>query len=302
LRRSSKQKEKLVALVTSVDNATGLGPVSLSQKEFNMLRELIFDKSGISLHDGKMELVRTRLGSRLRELGFSRYHEYYEYVKSDTTENELVTLLDAISTNLTSFFRENKHFEFLEKEVLPAMIQRKQKEGEAETRFWSAGCSSGEEPYTLAITLMEQLASSAIRTIKILATDISTQMLSRGAAGVYSAKQIENIPKSLLRKYFDAGTGVEAGSFVARPELKSHIQFRRFNLMTAKFPFRRKFDVIFCRNVMIYFDKPTQQTLVNKYYDVLAPGGYLLIGHSESLTGISHRFKYVQPTIYHKQA
>ncbi len=264
-----------------------------------MFRQLIFEKSGITLHDGKKELVRTRLGSRVRSLGFGSYKDYFHHVENDSSENELVTLLDAISTNLTSFFREINHFQLLEKMILPEMLARKKKEGKS-VRFWSAGCSSGEEPYSIAYTLIDLINDYKSYDLKILATDISTQMLQRGARGVYGKAAVKTVPVSMLRRFMEKEGDREAELYVVKNEVKKLISFRRFNLMTNTFPFKRKFDVIFCRNVMIYFDKPTQQTLVNKYYDVLANGGYLLIGHSESLTGVDHKFKYIQPTVYKK--
>lgn len=276
--------------------------LDLLPKEFAKFRELIFQKSGISLHDGKRELVRTRLGARLRELGISSYGEYYDLVAGDPTGNELVLMLDSISTNLTSFFRENGHFEFIRKQVVPEMIKRHQSSGQKELRIWSAGCSSGEEPYTLAFTLNEALRNMKGWTLKILATDISTQMLQRAASGKYIREKIKTVPSDMLKRYMDKVGDSGNEIYVVKPEIRKLIQFKRFNLMTPQFPFKKKFDFIMCRNVMIYFDKSTQETLVNKYYDTLAPGGYLLIGHSESLTGVSHRYKYIKPTVYKKQA
>jgi chemotaxis protein methyltransferase CheR len=276
--------------------------LDLLPKEFDKFRELIFQKSGISLHDGKRELVRTRLGSRLRELGISSYGEYYDLVAGDPTGNELVLMLDSISTNLTSFFRENGHFEFIRNQVVPEMIKRHQGSGQKELRIWSAGCSSGEEPYTLAFTLSDALRNLKGWNLKILATDISTQMLQRAASGKYVQEKIKTVPSDMLKRYMDRAGDSANGMYIVKPEIRKLIQSKRFNLMTPQFPFKKKFDFIMCRNVMIYFDKSTQETLVNKYYDTLTPGGYLLIGHSESLTGVSHRYKYIKPTIYKKQA
>jgi chemotaxis protein methyltransferase CheR len=283
------------------DNGAKIGTVELTDREFDLFRRFIYDKSGISLHDGKKELVRTRLGSRLRKMGLTTYKQYFEFVQADKTEEELVNLLDAISTNLTSFFREINHFHFLEKRVLPEMIVRKEGEREREIRVWSAGCSSGEEPYSIAFTLKSRLPDFSRYDVKILATDLSTQALGKAARGSYTGDQVKTVPPDMRGKYLIKGAGDERGPrFTVTGDIKKMIQFKRFNLMTPRFPFKRKFDFIFCRNVMIYFDKPTQEGLVNKYYDVLAPGGYLLIGHSESLTGVTHPFKYIQPTIYQK--
>jgi len=277
------------------------GVADITDREFEMFKNLIFQKSGISLHEGKKELVRTRLSSRLRERGFNTYMEYYNYVRDDDTGTELISLLDAISTNLTSFFREINHFHFLAKTIIPEIVAKKRMSGSKEVRAWSAGCSSGEEPYSIAFTMMDHMETIQTWDVKILGTDLSTQVLEKAARGVYKETQLQTVPKNIIRKYFEpAPPDGDLKLYRVRDEVKRIIFFKRFNLMTPKFPFKRKFDFIFCRNVMIYFDKPTQQTLINKYYDTLAEGGYLLIGHSESLTGVSHKFKYVQPTIYQK--
>lgn len=275
--------------------------IELSDKEFDMFRKLVYAKSGISLHDGKKELVRTRLGSRLRKGGFDSYMDYYRYVENDPTEKEIVNLLDAISTNLTSFFREKAHFDFLVKTVIPQTVEIKRAKNEKEVRVWSAGCSSGEEPYSLAFTLMDNMETIQTWDIKILATDLSTQALDHAIRGIYKSKSFEGMSANVLRKYFQKGENENEGFYRVRPEAKKLVHFKRLNLMIPRFPFIKKFSFIFCRNVMIYFDKITQQKLVAKYYDVLEDNGYLFIGHSESLTSVDHQFKYMQPTIYRKE-
>lgn len=276
--------------------------MSLSDREFKMFRELIFEKSGINLHDGKKELLRTRLGSRIRVKELSSFKDYYDLIKKDKTDNELMGLLDAISTNLTSFFREINHFHFLEKNIIPEILARGGESNNKVLRCWSAGCSSGEEPYTIVLSLLENSEVSGSWGIKMLATDISVEMLEKATRAVYAEEKIETVPKSMIRKYFVKGTKDKEGLYRVRQEISELVQFKRFNLMTKDFPFKHKFDFIFCRNVMIYFDKPTQEVLIAKFYDALAKGGYLLIGHSESLTGIQHQFKYMLPTIYKKSA
>jgi chemotaxis protein methyltransferase CheR len=274
------------------------GPIDLSDREFQLFRALIFEKSGINLNDGKKELVRTRLGSKLRKGGYGSFRDYYNYVVEDRTGEELITLLDAISTNLTSFFREINHFSYLRNHIVPEIMEKKKNDSARQIRAWSAGCSSGEEPYSIAFTLTDIFQGTKGWDVKLLATDISTKVLARAASGVYTEDQAGTVPKDMASKFLDK-TALDGDRMCrVRPEIKSMIQFKRFNLMTPSFPFRRGFDFIFCRNVMIYFDKPTQQTLVNKFFGALAEGGYLLIGHSESLTGVQHRFRYMQPTIY----
>jgi len=271
---------------------------TLSDREFSLFSRLVYEKAGINLHEGKKELVRSRLSRRLRSLRMSQFKEYYKFLMADESGEELIHMLDAISTNLTSFFREPKHFAFLEQNALPAVLANSR----SRTRplnIWSAGCSSGEEPYTLSICLHEVAESRPELNFRVTATDISTRMLATATNGVYHASQVQAIAPNVLRKYFQRGQGNWTGHYRLKPFIRNSIEFRRLNLMEP-FPFTTKFQIIFCRNVMIYFDKLTQSRLVNKYYDCLEPGGYLFIGHSESLMGTEHRFKYVQPTIYQK--
>lgn len=283
---------------------------TLSDSDFEHFRRLIYEQSGIALNDSKKELLRTRLRSRLEREGYRSYREYFDIVKADRTGDMLLPLLDDISTNLTSFFREVNHFNFLKK-ILPEWIERKQRAGEKSWRIWSAGCSTGEEPYTLVFTMLEMLGARAGGwDVKVLATDLSTEVLVRASQGLYDRDRMKDVPKAMQSAYFVeefAELTTKQGKRLGMrpcvrviPEVRNMITFKRLNLMTPQFPFKRQFDFIFCRNVMIYFDKPTQEILVNKFYQHLAPGGYLLIGHSESLTGLQHHFKYIQPTIYQK--
>jgi chemotaxis protein methyltransferase CheR len=267
----------------------------LTDDNFTKFKDLIYNKCGICLHEGKKELVRARLNKRLRQTGIKTFSDYYKYLTQEDNGNELVVMLDAISTNKTSFFREIKHFDFLKEHVFP-----KYAAGEYgnRLRFWSAACSSGEEPYTLAVSLLEYLGNKSF-DIKILATDISTKVLGEAQRGVYPEDRIEDIPGPLIRNYFQQGHGRQKGFYRVKPNLRNIISFKRFNLMD-KFPFNTVFQFIFCRNVMIYFDKKTQERLVNKFYHCIIPGGYLMIGHSESLTGVNHPFKYIQPSVYQK--
>lgn len=273
----------------------------LTESDFNLFRRLIYDHSGISLNPSKKELLRTRLRSRLEREKFKSYREYYKFVVNDKTGQALVPLLDDISTNLTSFYREINHFNYLNK-VLPEWIKRKKKAGDNMFRIWSAGCSTGEEPYTLAFTMLSHLPNNPIdMKLKILATDLSTDVLKKASDGAYRLDRLNDVPANIMKNYFikDKDSHNRAMARI-HPAIKELITFRRFNLMNERFPFKNQFDYIFCRNVMIYFDKPTQETLVEKYYRFIKPGGYLFIGHSESLTTIKHSFKYLVPTIYQK--
>ena len=267
--------------------------VDLSDHDFKRFSDLVYQKCGINLHDGKKTLVRARLGKRLRQGGFKDFNSYYRFVSQSDNEQELVHLLDAISTNLTSFFREEKHFVFLKEKVFPVLEKEKRKR----IQIWSAGCSSGEEPYSLAMSSLEYFGVNGAVDIQILASDISTRVLSQAQRGVYREERVINIKPPFLRKYFQRGVGAQEGNVRVKGFIRDRVRFERINLMEP-FPFKERFDVIFCRNVMIYFDKTTQERLVNKFYEALVIGGYLFIGHSESLTGATHPFKYTMPTVY----
>ena len=271
----------------------------LSDRDFRRFSALVYEKCGINLHHGKKELVRARLAKRLRETGFKNFNAYYRFVTQEDNGDELVKMLDAISTNLTSFFREEKHFHFLKQVVFPTFVAGKNRAGFRKARFWSAGCSTGEEPYSLAILLLEYFGKNPNFDARILATDISTKVLAQAKRGVYPAVRLENIPANVVRKYFQRGYGDQEGYFRVKPPLKKMVKFNQFNLMEP-LPFKEAFNLIVCRNVMIYFNKKTQQALVDKFYNTLLDGGYLFIGHAETLTGIEHRFKYVRPSVYHR--
>ena len=274
-------------------------PADLTEREFQQISQLVYDHCGINLHEGKRELVRARMATRLRAGGFRSVAAYLEHVLADTTGREFTALIDTVSTNLTSFFRESRHFDYLRQKCLPALIESRHASGQRILRVWSAGCSSGEEPYTLAITLLEAVGTAAPSwDIKILATDISTRVLKTAEAGCYSRERIQGIPDALRTRYFTTNRSTPHQVRVADP-VRRLISFRHLNLMAA-WPFTGPFDFIFCRNVMIYFDKPTQEKLVNRFQNCLDRNGLLFTGHSESLTGIAHRLRYVEPTIYQK--
>jgi chemotaxis protein methyltransferase CheR len=271
----------------------------LTDADFQKISKLVYDLCGINLHSGKKELVRARLGKRIRVGGFHSFRQYYQYVLEDQTGQELVHMLDCLSTNFTSFFREQKHFEYLKTQLLPELTERKR--GLRKLRFWSAGCSSGEEPYSIAITLLEDLENPAGWNIKILATDLSSKVLQAASSGIYESARVASIPPQIIRKYFLKGERRWENYVKVRDEVKRIVEFKRLNLMEP-FYFSEPFHCIFCRNVMIYFDKKTQAALVNRFYETLAPGGILFIGHSEGLSGIEHRLRYLTPAVYRKAA
>jgi chemotaxis protein methyltransferase CheR len=220
-------------------------------------------------------------------------------VLDDPTGREFSVLVDSLSTNLTKFFREDQHFQYMRSQLLPRMIATKQRSKTSRVRAWSAGCSSGEEPYSIAITLREELQGKGRWDVKLLATDVSTRILERARKGLYEKDRIDPIPTALRNRYLIRRRDGATEKYEVGPALRELIIFRYLNLM-EEWPIKGPLDFIFCRNVMIYFDKPTQGRLINRFYDLLGPGGVLFTGHSESLTGIEHAFKYVQPTIYMK--
>jgi len=271
--------------------------MELKPVDFEKIRLLIYDKCGINLHDGKKELVSARLGKRLREGNFRSFAHYYDYVVTEDGADELVRMIDSISTNLTYFFREDSHFQKLTA-ILPNLLAATATKGAPRLRIWSAACSTGEEPYSVAIKVRETMNGTPI-DVKVLATDISTSVLKTAASGIYNAEKVKNVPTALVKKYFQGGTGKWEGHYRVKHDIRELVEFKRFNLMQPP-PQGVCFDIIFCRNVMIYFDKQTQGALVNRLYDSLATGGYLFIGHSESLTGLNHRLKYIEPSVYRK--
>ncbi len=271
--------------------------LELRDTEFEKISRLVYSHCGIHLHDGKKELVKARLSKRIREGNFKSFAAYYEYVKTGGGTDEFIAMIDSLSTNLTSFFREDGHFRALSR-IVPELVREGARRGRPRIRLWSAGCSSGEEPYTMAITALEA-AQGLNADIRILATDISTRVLRKAERGIYPAERVKSVPPDLLRKYFQLGQGDWAGHYRVKRDVRDRVSFERFNLMDPPVP-GDPFDVIFCRNVMIYFDKKTQEGLVNRFHSRLARGGYLFIGHSESLTGLSHMFAYLEPSLYRK--
>jgi len=275
----------------------------LKEGEFQKFSRYIYERCGIHLHDGKKELLKARLGKILRSRNFSSYREYFDHVVNDTSGYEITILLNSISTNLTYFFRESQHLEFLTGTALPEIAEAAKAKGiskDRPLRLWSAGCSSGEEPYSIAIALNEARNGLKNFQVEILATDISTKVLSAAGKGIYEKKKIEGIPLDLKRKYFQRGVNRWEGYFRVKKEIRGKIRFKRLNLI-EEFEFKEPFDVIFCRNVMIYFDAPAREALVKKFYKNLSSPGYLFIGHAESLSGVRHSFKYIQPSIFRKE-
>ncbi|MCR4301955.1 MAG: protein-glutamate O-methyltransferase CheR [Sulfuricaulis sp.] len=271
--------------------------LSITDNDFRQLRQFIYDHTGIALSEHKRALVCSRLSRRLRHHGLQHYSDYYVLlVELDPEGKELIAMINAITTNKTEFFREQHHFHYLRDEILPPY--RKNPNREKPFRLWSAASSSGEEAYSLAMTALDAMPSFSAGGLNILATDIDTDMLSRAANGVYSLAHATHIPEALLHRYFLKGQGAHAGEVMAKPLLKSLVHFRRLNLIDKPWPMQNKFDVIFCRNVLIYFDKPTQLDLFQRMAEALKPGGYLMLGHSEAIHGMNNLFRPSGHSIY----
>ncbi len=268
---------------------------TITSNEFEQLRHFLYENYGINLTEKKKTLVMSRLNKVLSERKISSYQDYIDLVKTDPSGDIVSELLNRITTNHTFFFRENQHFEFFRKSVLPELEERYGKD--KDLRIWSAGCSTGDEPYTLSILMMEHfMLRREAWDLQVLGTDISRRVLDFGKTGIYDLEAIKELPEKWARTYFHKP---ENGLVQIRDEIRGNVIFRRFNLMNP-FPFKKPFHVIFCRNVMIYFDKKTKRKLTKKFYDALEPGGYLFIGHSESIDLKDLDFTYVRPAIYRK--
>ncbi|MFZ5723459.1 MAG: CheR family methyltransferase [Pseudomonadota bacterium] len=271
----------------------------ISDKEFAQFQKLIYDEAGIFLAPAKKALLTGRLGRRLRELGFARYEEYFHHVIADRSGGEMILLLDAIATNETQFFREPRQFDYLEQVVYPdweqaAAAGRRQRS----IRIWSAACSTGEEPYSLAMSLLARFSADAGWDLDILATDISTRVLERARAGIWPIARAGQIPETLLKRYMLRGTGAHEGQMKAGAAVRVPLRFERINLNDASYPVAGRLDAIFCRNVLIYFDRDSRARVIARLLDLLAPGGYLFLGHAESLNGLSDRVRTVAPAVY----
>jgi len=273
-----------------------VGNVELTPKEFNQIREYLKENYGISMGDEKRMLVFSRLRSTLNQKGFTNFGDYFEYLIKDRTGEAAVVFINKLTTNHTFFMREAEHFEYLEKKALPWVEENFA--GQKDLRLWCAACSSGEEAYTLQMIVQDYFAGKPGWNLEILATDISERVLQQASHGIYSNDSLRVMPANWLKSYFRK---YDDDNMIVTDEIKRHITFRKFNLNEVNMPFKKKFQIIFCRNVMIYFDNPTREALVNRFYDRLESGGYLFIGHSESLSNIKTPFNYLIPAAYNKK-
>jgi chemotaxis protein methyltransferase CheR len=271
-----------------------------TDSHFNHLRKLVVERTGINLSEAKRELVYGRLSRRLRKLGIDSFGKYYQLLRQGHKE-ELEQFTNAITTNLTSFFREPHHFDYLAQTVVPELMDKKNRVVHPRLRIWCAGCSSGEEAYSIAMVLKETIVDIDGIDAKILATDLDSNVLAIGRAAVYDQERVEGLSKQRLKRWFLRGSGKNDGMVKVVPELRELIRFHQLNLM-HDWPMRGLFDVIFCRNVVIYFDKATQKVLFDRCADILEPNGHLFVGHSENLFKIADRFHAIEKSTYRKIA
>ncbi len=266
------------------------GSPGLRPEEFRQVQTMARELFGLDLRDGKEALVSARLSKRMKELGIASVSRYLEHARQDSSGLELAALIDSLTTNFTSFLREARHFQLLRELIAPQLRSRP-------VAIWSAGCSTGEEPYSILFTMLDAGGGTGGGRLTLRATDISTRVLKAAQLGVYPENRLAELPEEWRRRFFQRGTGRHQGFVRVKPDLRSAIQFERLNLME---PFEKvgRQTVIFCRNVMIYFDKPTQERLVRRFAAQLEPGGYLFIGHSEGLMGIRHNLEYIMPAVY----
>jgi chemotaxis protein methyltransferase CheR len=272
----------------------------LKPKEYEVIRVLVKEQTGINLGLRKKDLVVSRLSKRLRTLGLSDFKQYVAYLSGPEGPDELVQMINRITTNKTDFFRERHHFDFLGDKLFPELVEMGCDKDKRRVRAWSAGCSSGEEPYSICITAAEFFQDKPGWDFKLLATDLDTSMLQKASARIYEEQILDPVPRNLRMKYFKR---IKQGSKVlyeAVELLRNMITFRKFNLMHPTYPLKNPLDFIFCRNVLIYFDQQDKIDIMTKFHSVLKPGGYMFVGHSESLMMVKHLFKSVGPTVYRR--
>jgi chemotaxis protein methyltransferase CheR len=275
------------------------GGSSIADEHFEAIRQIIYHEAGISLSDAKRALVCSRLAKRLRTLKLRDHGEYLTYLANrDPRGEEMQRMVNALTTNKTDFFREPHHFAFLHHTVFPAIERQVAYGGPRRIRIWSAGCSNGHEPYSIAMTILDHFRSLNAWDVRVLASDINTQVLDTARQGIYPAEQLEPVDPDTLRKYFLRGTGSSAGLFQVRPEVRRLIEFRQINFMAEPWPIRVRFDVVFCRNVIIYFDLATQRKLTLRLSEQVADGGYLMLGHSEHPVWLTDHLTLTGNTIY----
>jgi chemotaxis protein methyltransferase CheR len=292
---SAADRERIEARARSGMSAT------LSNADYERLRRVIYDECGIKMTPAKKVMLEARLRKRLRNLGLESFSGYCEYLFSrQGLENELINMIDVVTTNKTDFFREPKHFDFLTSTAVPELMELYGAGMRRNMNIWSAGCSTGEEPYTIAMVLSTFRETHPTFEFKILGTDISTRVLEKAQKGIYKMDRVDTVPAVMKKKYLLRSRDREKNLVRVAPEVRSSVRLRRLNFMADDFGMRESMDLIFCRNVIIYFDRPTQERLLNRLHDHLIPGGYLFMGHSETLSGLNIPLQSVGQMIYKK--
>ncbi|HSW59488.1 MAG TPA: protein-glutamate O-methyltransferase CheR [bacterium] len=271
--------------------------ISLSDSEFDKLRELVYKISGISLANTKKELVISRFSKRLKELKINSFGEYHDLLISPSGFSEVQNFINSITTNKTDFFRESHHFDFIVSTFIPQVVAASR----PVVRVWSAACSTGEEPYTIAMVMSKYLVEPYGIPVKILATDIDTNVLKAAARGVYDSHAIGQVPEKYLKKYFLRGKGDSFGLFKVKDDIRSMVTFKQLNFIASEYPITATFDIIFCRNVIIYFSPETKKLVVGKLFRYLSEGGYIMMGHSETLFNMIDGLIYLKNTVYQKR-
>jgi chemotaxis protein methyltransferase CheR len=265
----------------------------LKARDFALIRDLAYSKFGLDLRHGKERLVSSRLCKHMRAGGFSSFHEYFRHVSTDQTGNALIEMIDSLTTNHTSFLRERQHFDLLREMVLPLYLDRPRLD------IWCTASSTGEEPYSILFSLLSELGDRRSPDVRLLATDLSSRVLSIARRAIYATDRVAALPPEWQPRFFLRGEAASEGLYRVKPEVTTRVEFQRLNLMEP-FPGSACYQVIFCRNVMIYFDQKTQESVVNRLTECIEPGGYLFVGHAESLAGIRHSLQYVKPAVYRK--
>ncbi len=275
----------------------------ITDEEFRRFKNLIYSETGIFLRETKKELINSRLLRRLKSLGFHSFTEYYRYIMKDENTEELVFMINSITTNKTEFYREGRHFEYLTDNILPEIYSEGEKSGKRTLRIWSAACSTGEEPYTIAIEVDRFFKHMNSWEVRILASDIDTVVLQKAAEGIYNEQQVQPISYELLKEHFYKGQGMNEGRYKVKEKLKKYITFRKINLVQDEYPIASELDVIFCRNVFIYFNQETRCRILENFHKHLRVGGYLFLGYSETLDATGKFkccFKAVEHAVYKK--
>jgi len=276
----------------------GSSLMTMSDKEFQLFRDLVYTRVGINLTEKKRSMLIGRLQKLLHTSGFKNFQDYYDYLVRDRNETAMIELINRVTTNYSFFYRGRSHFDFFRQKAFPELLETLKQRNSRDIRIWTAGCSTGEEPYVLIMLMLEHLGLEySLWNGGILATDISEKVLSFAREGIYPDGRAKELPLHLQKKYFNTRPD---GQLAIKDVVKREVVFRKFNLKNSIYPFEKPFQMIFCRNVMIYFDRQTRDKLLQRFYEIMEPGGYLFIGHSETLGRDQQNYQYIMPAVYRK--